>query len=56
MAVFLILMTEDIADRIIFYKSCYKMVLSIGIPGIQSSDLCVELRYISKRWNCLFLH
>ena len=30
---------EDIADRIIFYKSCYKMVLSIGIPGIQSSDL-----------------
>ena len=29
---------EDVADGIIYYKSCYEMVLTIGIPGIVSAD------------------
>lgn len=29
---------EDVADGIIYYKPCYEMVLTIGIPGIVSAD------------------
>lgn len=29
---------EDVVDGIIYYKPCYEMVLTIGIPGIVSAD------------------
>ena len=29
---------EDVADGIIYYKPCYEMVLTIGIPGIVSAN------------------
>lgn len=29
---------EDVADGIIYYKPCYEMVLTIGIPGIVNAD------------------
>ena len=31
-------LSEDVTDGIIYYKPCYEMVLTIGIPGIVSAD------------------